>query len=565
MSRNDIPRAGPMRGSVLAVATLTLLMLAAPMAAAVQHGANVSDPNSTAPDPGVSTSGCPDDLSSVEDTDAFSRAGVSAPAASTQTEVTCSGGIVLTATAAKELIPGETYVVFFTLHDADRGEIVDAPFIQVNLTGAAAPGSDTVPEVAASVNGTDGLKAVRIAPPSTGQATLTVELPRDLTILEVSFDVADAGTSPADETLGANIPGFGAVAVLAGLLVVALVLRRRPPKLMAVALAATLVATPAMAHAGGGHEEGKPVDVQFIPHPDGLSFSTDGLDVSLASEVDQPETSFDLGDLTTAAGPSADHTYAEPGAYLVQLVAYDPATLTGTVSDRTIGVGNREANQNQPPTATVTASTRWTTYGGNVTLSAGDRISADGDNHAFLWAVGRSPVGEADYTYTLEAVTAEPEWSWTAPDGDTDYRFEVFAVDSRRGITNASTQVRVTEELPSETETFGPFKGQLDCPAGTPVSDQCTSSREHPFTMAYDGTVNATLRFTTSNGQDPQGGVPDVDMAIGQESATGTGSPDTLQVDLAKGDRDVLVWLADGLDASYSVEIEARYELNPFA
>lgn len=566
MSWNDVPRGGPIRGSVLAIATLTLLLLVAPMASAAQHGAS-GDNATTPPSSAVPTSGCPDDLSSARADDAFQQAGASAPDAATQTEVTCSGGIVLTATAAKPLTPGESYVVFFTLHDADSGEIIDAPFIQVNLSGAAAPGDGITPEVAASVDGTDGLHAVAVRPPATGQATLTVRLPRDLTVLETSFDVTGGDAGPTDDSLGANIPGFGALAVVAGLVVVALILRRRPPKLMPVALAATLVAGPAMAHAGGGaHDEGDPVAVEFIPNPSGLSMSIDGLTVSASSKVDQPETSFDLGDLSTAPGPSVDHTYPEPGAYLVQLVAYDPATLTGGVYDDLAEVGDA-ANQNQPPSPVVTASTRWTTYGGNVTLSAGEAVAGDGDNHAFIWAVGRSAVDADDYTYTVEAVTDGPEWNWTAPGGDADVRFEVFAIDGRRGIANASTRVRVTEELPSETETFGPFEGTLDCPDDTddtPLGGQCTSTATHPFTMAYDGTVNATLTFTTASGQEPQNGVPDVDIGIGQAEATGTGSPDHLETDADEGERELVVWLADGVDASYSVSIEAQYDLNPF-
>lgn len=561
MSWNHVLRKGSTRASVLAVATLTLLLLVAPMASAAEHGAS-GDNATTPPSSAVPTSGCPDDLSSAGADDAFQQAGASAPDAATQTEVTCSGGLVLTATAAKPLAPGESYVVFFTLHDADSGEIVDAPFIQVNLSGAAAPGDGITPEVAASVDGTDGLHAVAVRPPATGQATLTVRLPRDLTILEVSFDVA-ADTGPTDNSLGANIPGFGALAVVAGLVVVALILRRRPPKLLAVALAATLVAGPAMAHAGGGHEQGAPVAVEFTPNPAGLSISTDGLTVSASSKVDQPQTSFDLGDLSTAPGPSVDHTYPEAGAYLVQLVAYDPATLTGGVHDKLVQVG-QAGGQNQPPSPAVTASTRWTTYGGNVSLSAGEAVAGDADNHAFIWVVGRSAVDADDYTYTVEAVTDDPEWEWNAPDADADVRFEVFAVDGRRGIANASTRVRVTEELPSETKTFGPFEGTLDCPDGTPISDQCTSSQTHAFTMAYDGTVNATLTFTTSSGQDPQNGVPDVDIAIGPDAATGTGSPDSLETDADEGERELVVWLADGVDASYSVSIEAQYDLNPF-
>lgn len=131
---------------------------------------------------------------------------------------------------------------------------------------------------------------------------------------------------------------------------------------------------------------------------------------------------WNFGDGTSGAGPTASHAYAAPGAYTVRLTVTDDDGATGTTSSP-IAV---TSPANQAPVASFTASPTTGEPGTPFAFNATSAYDPDGTIVAYRWEYGDGSLGSG--------VTSQHAYSWPGT-------FTVrLTVTDNRGDSNTTTR-----------------------------------------------------------------------------------------------------------------------------
>ncbi|WP_456600671.1 PKD domain-containing protein, partial [Blastococcus sp. SYSU DS0616] len=165
-----------------------------------------------------------------------------------------------------------------------------------------------------------------------------------------------------------------------------------------------------------------------------------GLDGSGSVDADGTVTghTWDFGDGTTATGPTAMHSYAEAGSYVITLAVTDDGGATRTAA-RVVTVA--PAPPNQAPSAAFTA----TADGLELTVDGSGATDVDGTVTGHAWSFGDGTTGTG----------AAATHTYPAPGS---YRVTLAVTDDDGAVSVAERLVVVTAPVSSELvakDTFG--------------------------------------------------------------------------------------------------------------
>lgn len=139
---------------------------------------------------------------------------------------------------------------------------------------------------------------------------------------------------------------------------------------------------------GCSGDDTAPPDVRVLSPDDGVSLAGKRVTFRAELKMDRSQTAeswtlqWSFGDGETATGPEVTHTYDEPGAYRVSVVAVDADREAGEPTELSISV------RNAPPTAQIQAEPAQGSAPLGVTFNAEGSGDTDGSITAMEWDLG---------------------------------------------------------------------------------------------------------------------------------------------------------------------------------
>lgn len=184
--------------------------------------------------------------------------------------------------------------------------------------------------------------------------------------------------------------------------------------------------------------------------------------------------SWDLGDGTTATGPTVSHTYTSAGTFDVTLTVTDDDDNTATTT-KTVSVGD----VNEAPTAAFDLVTAQPSAADPVEFDGGQSSDPDGMIASYEWQFGDGGTGTGQlvsHTYSVAA----------------DYVVQLTVTDSEGAMDSISRTVTVLPESPDNLRTTNVTATAVELAWGAPA----TYTPDH-YNVYRDGTVVAQPTTTS--------------------------------------------------------------------